>query len=40
MAARSKFGSGEGKQVFRSEGREDGKESWDSKQILLLVATD
>jgi len=40
LAARSKFGSGEGKQVFTSEGREDGKESWDSKLIFMLATTD
>jgi len=34
----SKLGSGEGKQDFRPEGREEERELWDSKLILLLAA--
>jgi hypothetical protein len=34
----SKLGSGEGKQVFRPEGCEEQRESWDSILIVLLAA--
>jgi hypothetical protein len=33
----SKLGSGEGKQVFRPEGGEEERESWDSKLTFLLA---
>jgi hypothetical protein len=33
----SKLGSGEGKQVFRPEGGEEDRESWDSKLTFLLA---
>jgi hypothetical protein len=33
----SKLGSGEGKQVFRPEGGDEERESWDSKLTFLLA---
>jgi hypothetical protein len=32
------LGSGEGKQLFRPEGGEEGRKSWDSKLTFLLAA--
>jgi hypothetical protein len=31
------LGSGEGKQVFKPEGVEEGRKSWDSKLTFLLA---